>query len=289
MSFVGEALLKRLVAWKENSLGKSHGSRSSGGFEDYFRWQFESSPRLFSHYPKLSLAGKRVLEIGCGTGGRTAWLASQDTAETVGIDINAPEIGLARDLQHRLYPHLDGRVTYFASKENEALPFDPFDIVMLVDSMEHVVSPPAILKLAWQYTKPGGVCYFNTMGWYHYSGSHTGLLPWVNVLFSDETILNVIRWRVTQPGYRPTRFDSDPPIDRWLGIYNLRDRPGEHLNKITLREIRKLVRYSRFHNGTVTVIPFQPRNLPLRLMNLLGRVPGLDELFHSGVVARMER
>jgi 2-polyprenyl-3-methyl-5-hydroxy-6-metoxy-1,4-benzoquinol methylase len=285
----GEALLKALIELKEKVAGRGYGSRSSGSYDDYFRWQFESSERLFRHFPAFSLAGKRVLEIGCGTGGRTAWLASQQTAAVVGIDINAPEIEMAREMQHRIYPNLDGRVEYLASKEDEPLKLEPFDIVMLVDSMEHVVSPPAILKLAWSYTKPGGVCYFNTMGWYHYAGSHTGLIPWANVLFSDETILNVIRWRVSQPGYQPSRFDSDPPIQRWLGIYNLRDRPGEHLNKITLAEIRRMVKYSVFDNGIVQVIPFQPRNLPLRLMNLLGRLPWLDEMFHSGVVARMEK
>src|SRR5690606_7770132 len=129
--------------------------------------------------------GKTILEIGCGTGGRTAYLATQ-AKKVVGIDINEEEIDLAYKLCQKWKPELLDKVTYLKSKEKDLLDIGQFDLVLLVDSMEHVVSPPAILRLAHAYTKPGGQCFFNTMGWYHHLGSHTGLLPWVNLFFSDE-------------------------------------------------------------------------------------------------------
>ena len=86
--------------------------------------------------------------------------------------------------------------------------------------------------------------------------------------FSDETIINVIRWQVSGPDYVPTRFDSNPPVERLRGIYNLRDRPGEHLNKITIREIKKLVKYSVFERGEITLLPYQRKNRIFRLLEI---------------------
>jgi SAM-dependent methyltransferase len=282
---IRESLLKTLIGLKRHlsKPGPGHGTH----YEEYFQWQFSSSAKLFSKYKGLELAGKSVLEIGCGTGGRTAWMATQNPTRVVGIDINAEEIALASQLCAKLYPDLAPRVEYIASQENCAPDLGLFDYVLLVDSMEHVVSPPAILRLACRYVKPGGYCYFGTMGWFHYSGSHTGLLPFVNVFFSDETILNVIRWQVSQPDYRPSRFDSDPPIERWRGIYDLRDRPGEHLNKLTIHQMKRLMRCNVIGPAEMYVYPFgHPWLRPLRWMS---RVPFLQELYHTYFVVRMQK
>lgn len=225
MSALGVFILKNLVLFKQKVQPSKPGP-SEDTFESYFRWQFESSERLFARYPNWDIAGKTVLEIGCGTGGRTAYLASAGAKCAVGIDINREEIALARRLSSQLHPELTGRLRYLEASEDKPLDIGLFDVVVLVDCMEHVVSPPQMMRLAYGYLVPGGQFYFSSMGWYHYSGSHTHLLPFVNVFFSDETILDTIRWWVSRPGYVPTRFDSNPPVERWLGLYNLRDRPG---------------------------------------------------------------
>jgi 2-polyprenyl-3-methyl-5-hydroxy-6-metoxy-1,4-benzoquinol methylase len=286
MSLIGEALLKALVLLKQQQSRRVLDSRGDT-YEDYFRWQYESSPKLFAKYEGLDLAGKSVLEIGCGIGGRTAWLAAQGTTRAVGIDINAGEIASAAQLCAKLYPSLTPRVEYLRSEEDKPLELGQFDYVLLVDSMEHVVSPLSILRLAYQYTKPGGSCYFGTIGWYHHVASHTGLFPFATVFFSDETILNVMRWHVSRPNYKPSRFDSVPPVERWRGIYDLRDRPNEHLNKITIRQMKRLMRYNIFGGAEMHVFGFGSRALrPFRPMS---RVPLLQEMFHSYFVVRLEK
>jgi SAM-dependent methyltransferase len=222
-------------------------------------------------------------------GGRSAYLAHQGAARVVGIDINRQEIELARKLLRSELPELEARVEYHVSPENAPLDLGPFDYVVLVDAMEHVVSPPAILRLAHRYVREGGDVYFSTVGWYHHDATHTGLLPWVQVLFSDETILNVIRWMVSQPDYRPSRFDSQPPVERWRGIYDLRDRPGEHLNKITIREIRRLVRHTVFSEATMRVLGFRKAHPLVPFLNVLRHVPLVQELVHSGIVVRLRK
>jgi SAM-dependent methyltransferase len=247
---------------------------------DYFQWQLETSARLFPLLPNLDLRGKRVLEIGCGLGGRSAWLAQNGPREVVAIDINGAEIELATKLAREICPGVQN-LTFVHSQEDAKSDIGEFDVVLLVDSLEHVQSPYKILKLAFSYTRPGGRAYFTTCGWYHHAGSHTGY-PFVNLFFSDETILNVIRWQISRPNYQPSMWDSDPPLARWEGIYDLRDRPGEHLNKITIRQMNKLVRYSSFSGRRLHVLGF--RNLKVKWLNPLSKIPWVQEIFHSFVV-----
>jgi len=289
MSALGLFALKSLVRLRQRLSPSKPVGRDEETWESYFRWQFDSSQPLFSRYPNWNITGKAVLEIGCGIGGRTAYLASAGARRAVGIDINCSEIALARRLSRELYPELADRLEYLEANEHQPLDIGPFDVIVLVDCMEHVVSPPQMMRLAYGYLSPGGQFYFNSGGWYHHSGSHTHLIPFVNVLFSDETILDVIRWRLNQPDYVPTRFDSKPPVERWRGLYNLRDRPGEHLNKITIREMKKLVRHSIFSYSHLTVLGFTRNNPLIRACNALTRVPVIQEVWHSTAVVECRK
>ncbi len=289
-NYVAEWVLKQIVLKGERRTKRDEDESRSAGVRQYFEWQLRTSDALFSRYPNFDVAGKRVLDIGCGVGGRSAYLARRGAAQVVGIDINAAEIESAKRVCAEVLPEVSLSIQFLASTENAVLrDIGQFDLVFLVDAMEHVVSPPNILRLAYDYVKPGGKCWFNTVGWYNYHGSHCGYMPWLNLFFSDETIINVIRWSVSRPGYRPTQFDSNPPIERWRGIYNLRDRPGEHLNKITISEIKKLIRYTVFRSAAMTVVPFGSRNPLVRLLNPLRHVPVLQEVFHSFVVVELTK
>jgi SAM-dependent methyltransferase len=239
---------------------------------------------MFAAFPDFDFHNKRILELGCGLGGRTAWLANNGAGEVVGIDINAPEIAEAARLTRERYPETRN-ISFHATKEDEVLDLPAFDYVLLLDSIEHVISPAKALRLVRKYLKPGGKAYFTTMGWYHHAGSHTGI-PFATLLFSDETILNFTRWRVLRPDYQPGPWDSDPPIARWEGLCDLRDRPGEYLNKVTIRQLKKLVKYAPFRRGRVVLLGF--RNARLRWLNPLRHVPILNEVFHSAVIGVLE-
>lgn len=295
MSAVGELVLKSIVALRARADGRAHRPNghanehpSEDDFGAYIQWQYDSSPKLFASYPRgFDVRGKRVLEIGCGTGGRTAYLASLGAAKAVGIDINSDEIAIAQREVKRLYPQLD--VEYVASTETGRLDIGQFDVVVLIDCLEHVVSPPGMVRLAHDYTAGGGRCFISLYGWYNANGSHFGMMPFVNVFFSDEEILNVQRWMVSRPDYVPSRFDSNPPVERWQGLYDLRQRPGEYLNKITLREMKKLVKYSPFSRGEMHVIGFARKHPVARALNALRHVPVLQEAAHSYVVLEFEK
>lgn len=281
MSFFGELMLRgymRLLPRRRSTRG--------GSANDYHQWQYDTSESMFRDFPEFDFKGKRVLELGCGIGGRSIWLAKNGAADVVGIDINRAEIDEANRLRAERFPELQN-VSFHACLENEPLEsVGAFDHVLLLDSLEHVVSPLKVVMLAGRYAKPGGKVYFTTMGWYHHAGSHVGI-PFANVFFSDETILNAMRWWVSRPDYVRSIWDTDPPVARWEGIYNLRDRPGEYLNKITIGEIKKLVKYAPFRKGEAILLGF--RNRKLRWLNPLRHVPILNEVMHAGVIGFLQK
>lgn len=282
MSKLGELLLRRFVKPALRAPSK----RTPRSHDDYVMWQYNSSGTIIDKITNMDLVGKRVLDIGCGTGGRSAYLASCGAAEVVGIDINGEEIELAQSIIPKQFPELSERITFYKSEENEIADFGLFDIVILIDAIEHVVSPPSMMKLAYDYLKEGGTFYFTCIGYYNHHGSHMGMVPFVNVFFSDETILNVHRWKLSHPNYLPTRFDSDPPVERWLGLYDLRDRPGEHMNKLTIKEVKKLLKYSIYKENSIEICGYNNQGFLLSILNLLRRVPVLQEMFHSLVIGR---
>jgi 2-polyprenyl-3-methyl-5-hydroxy-6-metoxy-1,4-benzoquinol methylase len=280
VSILGEIALRSYVTLLPK---RSNGKSSSGA--SYGEWQYETSAKTFSFFPGFNFEGKRVLDLGCGLGGRALWLAANGAREVVGIDINSGEIEEAKRLAAERYPTLTN-VSFVACKEDERLgELGDFDFVVSVDSMEHVVSPLKIVRLAREYLKPGGKMFFTTIGWYHHDGAHMGI-PFATVFFSDETIINVTRWQLRRPNYQPTMWDSDPPTARWEGVYDLRDRPGEYLNKITIRALRKLIRYAPFRRGRIVVVGYQNR---FRVLSFLSHIPVLNEVLHSRVVGILEK
>jgi SAM-dependent methyltransferase len=281
MSRLGELALRGYVGLLPKQI--TTGRLTSA--ESYHNWQYETSQAMFASFPDFDFRNKRILDLGCGLGGRAAWLARNGAREVVGIDINAAELGDATRLAGELYPETRN-LHFYVSKEDEQLAsIGEFDLVLLLDSIEHVVSPLKALRLVRKYLQQGGKAYFTTMGWYHHAGSHMGI-PFATIFFSDETILNFTRWQVSRPDYKPSPWDSDPPTARFEGVYDLRDRPGEYLNKVTIRQLKKLVRYSPFPRGKVVLLGF--RNARLRWLNPLRHVPIVNEAFHSAVVGIVE-
>jgi 2-polyprenyl-3-methyl-5-hydroxy-6-metoxy-1,4-benzoquinol methylase len=262
--------------------------------EAYWQWQFNSSAVYFEKFwdLKTQLAGKRVLDIGCGLGGRTSYLATLGAREVVGIDINGAEIEQARQLAARAMSAEARTKLRFEKVQEGVVPdLEPFDVAILVDSLEHVRDPVAMLDIAYSHLRPGGICYFGTVGWYHYNAAHLISilpLPFITVFFPDATIIDAVRRTLHAPWYVPTMWDTQPPAARWDGVTDLRDRPGEYLNKVTIRKIQKAMRDSQFNGGALRVAGFSRSSAPwMKWLNILASVPVIQEAYHSGCFGRL--
>lgn len=96
-------------------------------------------------------SGKRVIDLGCGSGYGAARLASI-AAEVVGVDVSANAIAFAQDR----YPARNLRFEAVASGEKLPFPDASFDVAISFQVIEHVADDAAYLREAKRILKPGG-------------------------------------------------------------------------------------------------------------------------------------
>ncbi|RWA68837.1 class I SAM-dependent methyltransferase [Mesorhizobium sp.] len=105
----------------------------------------------------LSLKGKTILDIGCGAGGITLYLAVRHgAARATGFDVEGPVIEAARRGAAR--QGLEDRVSFVQAPPGP-LPFTDasFDVVFSKDALLHVPDKEALFAEIFRVLKPGGV------------------------------------------------------------------------------------------------------------------------------------
>jgi phosphoethanolamine N-methyltransferase len=104
----------------------------------------------------LDLAGKRVLDIGCGTGGATLFIAERFGADILGVDVEAGVVAKAE--KAAADRGLGGRAR-FETIAPGPLPFagNSFDVVFSKDAIVHIEDKLALAREIYRVLKPGGV------------------------------------------------------------------------------------------------------------------------------------
>ena len=109
----------------------------------------------------VPLAGKRVLDIGCG-GGILADAMARKGAEVLGIDLAGKALKVAQ--LHALEAQTQG-VSY-REVSAEALAVEKpesFDVVTCMEMLEHVPDPSSVVRASATLVKPGGHVFFSTI------------------------------------------------------------------------------------------------------------------------------
>jgi len=108
-----------------------------------------------------SLAGKRVLDVGCG-GGILADSMARRGADVLGIDLAAKPLKVA---QLHAIEAATPRIAY-REVAVEALADEmpgAFDVVTCMEMLEHVPDPGSIVAACGRLAKPGGWAFFSTI------------------------------------------------------------------------------------------------------------------------------
>lgn len=119
------------------------------------------SYRVYSEVPisflPRPLAGKRILDVGCGIGFWAGKLRAQG-ATVVGIDASTDGIRIARKT------HPDIRFEQMLATETilSDLGEEPFDAVISVEVVEHVFDPRGFARACRNAIKPGGTMVLTT-------------------------------------------------------------------------------------------------------------------------------
>ena len=107
-----------------------------------------------------SLAGKKVLDVGCG-GGILSEAMAQRGADVTGIDMGEAPLNIAK-----LHALESGVTVKYQQIPVEQLADEmpaAFDIVTCLEMLEHVPDPASIIQACYKLVKPGGMVFFSTI------------------------------------------------------------------------------------------------------------------------------
>jgi len=106
------------------------------------------------------LAGKKVLDVGCGGGLLSEGMAARGATVT-GIDLSEKALGVAR-----LHLLESGRSVDYRQTSAEALAegeAGAYDVVTCMEMLEHVPNPASTIAACAALVKPGGQVFFSTI------------------------------------------------------------------------------------------------------------------------------
>jgi SAM-dependent methyltransferase len=109
------------------------------------------------------LGGKRVLELGCGSGHTLAYLwETRNASELWGLDISEEQICFTKELLEK--KNIPAKLLVASMDENPGIPENYFDLVVAIYSLGWTPDVSRTLALIRSYLKPGGIFIFS---WEH--------------------------------------------------------------------------------------------------------------------------
>ncbi|MCB1705132.1 MAG: bifunctional 2-polyprenyl-6-hydroxyphenol methylase/3-demethylubiquinol 3-O-methyltransferase UbiG [Halioglobus sp.] len=106
------------------------------------------------------VAGKRLVDVGCG-GGILAEAMAQRGAAVTGIDMGEAPLAVAR--LHQLESGVEVDYRQSTAEQLAADEGAVYDIVCCLEMLEHVPDPGAVIAACAALAKPGGALYFSTI------------------------------------------------------------------------------------------------------------------------------
>ncbi|NYT85696.1 bifunctional 2-polyprenyl-6-hydroxyphenol methylase/3-demethylubiquinol 3-O-methyltransferase UbiG [Pollutimonas harenae] len=107
-----------------------------------------------------SLAGKTILDVGCG-GGILAESMAKAGAQVTGIDLAQQSLTVAR--LHGLESGVSVDYQKISAEDMAARQSGQYDIVTCMEMLEHVPDPGSIVQACASLVKPGGQVFFSTL------------------------------------------------------------------------------------------------------------------------------
>jgi SAM-dependent methyltransferase len=204
------------------------------------------------------IAGKTVVDFGCGEGRQSVQIAKAGARKVYGLDIQPHYLEAARKEAER---NGCAEICEFRQRLPDSV---KADVVVSIDSFEHFGNPEGVLAEMKRIMKPDAVLVVSFgYPWYHPLGGHLfSIFPWAHLVFSEAAL---IRWRSDLRDDGATRFEE----------------VAGGLNQMTIKRFERIAREAGLVVEKLEVTAIRP----LRWLHC-----GLTREFTSSVIrARLRR
>jgi 2-polyprenyl-6-hydroxyphenyl methylase/3-demethylubiquinone-9 3-methyltransferase len=190
----------------------------------------EINPLRLSFIEKhCQLAGKKILDVGCGGGILAESLAAKE-AQVTGIDMSEAALKVAK--LHLLESQLTIDYQQITAEEFAEQQPACFDVITCMEMLEHVPHPESVVKACSELVKPGGTLFFSTIS--------RNAKAYVHAILGAEYILKMLPKGTHdyQKFIRPSELarytrKNDLQLEAMAGIkYNLVDKSYSLSDKV---------------------------------------------------------
>ena len=155
---------------------------------------------------RVGLAGKRVLDVGCG-GGLLAEAMAERGATVTAIDLGEAPLAVAR--LHQLESGVEVDYRHCAVEELATGEPGSYDLVTCMELLEHVPEPDSTVRACARLLRPGGEAVFSTI-------SRTPQ-AWLLAIVAAEYVLNML----PKGTHQYARFIRPSELARWARVAEL--------------------------------------------------------------------
>ncbi len=210
------------------------GSCSGSAYEGRSKLAVQLGDEIFTR-----IAGKVVIDFGCGEGADAVEMAERGARRVIGIDNREEVLQAAR--QKALRAGVQDTCLFVTATKELA------DIVVSVDSFEHFADPAEILRIMNALLQPAGealVSFGPT--WYHPLGGHLfSVFPWAHLIFGEEAL---IRWRSDFKTDGATRFSEVAGGLNQMTVAKFEESIAASPLKFASLELVPIKKLRHFHN-----------------------------------------
>ncbi|MDP6436746.1 MAG: class I SAM-dependent methyltransferase [Gammaproteobacteria bacterium] len=256
--------------------------------EKYDEWRHEELETEFlKFFGADMIAGKDVLDFGCGDGDLALILNSLGAKSCIGVDIDARSIAVAKN-KVRGEP-----VSFICASNTTGIDLDDasVDVIACFDVMEHVMEYEAIMKEWLRVLRPGGKVLIHWQPWFHPYGHHGRNyipIPWVHLFLNYRKRTEVCARIAELPDFNPAWQDKDEDEQRTnrfrqsLESGSVED--DEFLNRLTLWRFEHLCGETGLKIERRVYVNFQGPFVVRIFCQLVSYIPFVREFFTANAI-----